>query len=159
MHPPTRSRSSLVLIGLTVVTFLAPLLGAIFPPGDWYGTLNKPSWNPPGWLFGPVWTILYLMMATAAWLVWKRCGWGKALGWYGVQLALNAAWTPVFFGAQQPGWALVTIIALWSAIGVTSIGFFRASRVAWWLMMPYLGWVSFAAVLNYTLWRINLPIN
>ncbi len=155
MQAPIRSLNSLVLIGFIVVTFIAPLFGAISPPGDWYASLNKPSWNPPGWLFGPVWMMLYLMMATAAWLVWKRCGWGKALGFYGVQLALNAAWTPIFFGAQQPGWALVNIIAMWLAIGVTMVAFFRVSKAAGWLMVPYLVWVSFAMVLNYTLWRMN----
>jgi benzodiazapine receptor len=155
MQSPTRGRSSLVLIGFIVVTFIAPLFGSISPPGDWYASLNKPLWNPPSWLFGPVWTLLYLMMATAAWLVWKRCGWGKALGFYGIQLVLNAAWTPIFFGAQQPGWALVDIIALWVAIGVTTVAFFRVSKAAGGLMVPYLGWVSFAMVLNYALWRGN----
>lgn len=155
MQPPTRSISLLVLIGFIVVTFIAPLFGAISPPGEWHASLNKPSWNPPGWLFGPVWTLLYLMMATAAWLVWKKCGWGKALGFYGIQLVLNAAWTPIFFGAQQPGWALVDIIALWVAIGVTMIAFFRVSRLAGGLLVPYFSWVSFAMVLNCTLWRMN----
>lgn len=143
------------LVGFVVVTFIAPALGVISPPGDWYASLNKPSWNPPGWIFGPVWTLLYLMMATAAWLVWKRAGWGKALGFYGVQLALNAAWTPLFFGAKQPGWALVDIIVMWVAILVTMVVFFRVSKAAGWLMVPYFAWVSFAMVLNYTLWRMN----
>ncbi len=155
MQPPTRSRSLLVLIGFIVVTFIAPLFALISPPGDWYASLNKPSWNPPGWLFGPVWTLLYLMMATAAWLVWTRCGWGKALGFYGIQLVLNAAWTPIFFGAHQLGWALMDIIAMWMAILVTMVAFFRVCKVAGGLMVPYFGWVSFAMVLNYTLWRMN----
>ena len=155
MQVPSRSRSSLMLISLIVVTFLAPSLGMISPPGEWYASLNSPSWNPPAWLFGPVWTMLYLMMATAAWLVWKRCGWGKALGFYGIQLVLNAAWSPIFFAVHQPGRALVDIIAMWVAILVTMVAFFRVSKAAGWLMVPYLGWVSFALVLNYVLWRIN----
>ncbi len=155
MQAPMRSHSLLVLIGFIVVTFLAPLLGVGSPPGDWYASLNKPSWNPPGWLFGPVWTVLYLMMATAAWLVWKKCGWGKALGFYGIQLVFNAAWTPLFFGAHQPGWALVDIIAMWVAIVVTTVAFFRVNKTAGGLMVPYFAWVSFAMVLNYTLWRMN----
>lgn len=155
MQASTRSRSLLVLIGFIVVTFIAPLFGAISPPGDWYSSLNKPSWNPPGWLFGPVWTLLYLMMATAAWLVWKKCGLGMALGFYGIQLVLNAAWTPIFFGAHQLGWALMDIIAMWMAILVTMVAFFRVSKVAGGLMVPYFGWVSFAMVLNYVLWRMN----
>lgn len=155
MQPNSHDRNLLVLIGLMVVTFIAPLFGAFSRPGDWYATLNKPSWNPPGWIFGPVWTLLYLMMATAAWLVWKRSGWGKALGLYVIQLVFNAAWTPIFFGAHQPGWALVDIIAMWVAIAVTMIAFFRVSKAAGWLMVPYFAWVSFAMVLNYTLWRMN----
>lgn len=85
----------------------------------------------------------------------EKSGWGKALGFYGIQLVLNAAWTPIFFGAQQPGWALVDIIAMWLAIGLTMMAFFRVRKAAGWLMVPYLVWVSFAMVLNFTLWRMN----
>jgi translocator protein len=155
MKAPMCSRSLLVLIGFIVVTSVAPLLGMGSLPGDWYASLNKPSWNPPGWIFGPVWTVLYLMMATAAWLVWKTCGWGMALRFYGIQLVFNAAWTPLFFGAQQTGWALVDIIAMWVSILVTMIAFFRVNKTAGGLMVPYFAWVSFAMVLNYTLWRMN----
>jgi tryptophan-rich sensory protein len=155
MQPTTRGLSFLVWIAFTLFTFIAPSFGAFSPPGDWYASLNKPSWNPPAWLFGPVWTALYLMMATAAWLVWKRSGWGKAMAFYGIQLVFNAAWTPIFFGAHQPGWALVDIIAMWVAIAVTMIAFFRVSKAAGWLMVPYFAWVSFAMVLNFTLWRMN----
>jgi tryptophan-rich sensory protein len=145
----------LVLAGLILVTFCAPLAGMFSPPGDWYASLNKPEWNPPGWIFGPVWTALYLMMAVAAWLVWRRDGWRRPLWRYFMQLVLNAAWTPVFFGAHELGWALVVILVLWLAILVTAVGFFNISKPAGWMLVPYLAWVTFAAFLNFTLWRMN----
>ena len=148
-------RSLLVLIGIVIVTFCAPLLGVFSPPGDWYASLSKPTWNPPGWIFGPVWTVLYLMMAVAAWWVWKSECPRQALVLYGLQLLLNAAWTPTFFGAQQIGLAFAVIIALWLAIVLTVVSFFRVSGLAGWLLMPYLAWVTFAAFLNFTLWRMN----
>ena len=127
----------------------------IAPPGAWYATLAKPEWNPPSWIFGPVWTALYLMMAIAAWLVWKRDGWRRPMWFYSGQLLLNAAWTPVFFAAHQIGLALIVITALWLAILCTLLAFLRISKPAGWLLVPYLAWVSFAAFLNYTLWRMN----
>jgi len=152
---PTPVRSALALTGLILVTFCAPLAGMFSPPGDWYALLNKPEWNPPSWIFGPVWTALYLMMAVAAWMVWRRDGWRRALWLYFTQLALNAAWTPVFFGTREIGWAFVVIIALWVAIMVTLLAFLRVSRAAAFLLLPYLAWVTFAALLNFTLWRLN----
>ena len=94
-------------------------------------------------------------MAVAAWVVWKRVGFGKPLTLYFVQLALNAAWTPIFFRAHQLGWALVEIVALWVAILATLLSFRRVSTAAGWLFVPYLAWVTFAMTLNYTLWRMN----
>ncbi len=126
-------------------------------PG-WYATLAKPAWNPPAWVFGPVWTTLYLMMACAAWLVWRSGGFRGApgaLGLFLLQLALNAGWSWVFFGMQQPGWAVAVIVLLWCAIVATMAAFFRRSLAAGWLMAPYLAWVSFAAVLNAAIWRLN----
>jgi tryptophan-rich sensory protein len=152
---PTRVRSALALVGFILVTFCAPLAGMFSPPGDWYASLDKPEWNPPPWIFGPVWTALYLMMAVAAWLVWRRDGWRRPLWLYFTQLALNAAWTPVFFGAREVGWALVVILVLCTAILVTLLAFLRVSRPAGWMMVSYLAWVSFAAFLNFTLWRMN----
>jgi translocator protein len=143
------------LAGFLLLTFCAPLAGMFSPPGDWYASLAKPSWNPPGWLFGPVWTVLYGMMAVAAWLVWRRQGWCRALGIYLAQLLLNAAWTPIFFGAHEIGWALAEIIVLWVAILCTLLAFLRVSKPAGWMLVPYLAWVSFAAFLNFTLWRMN----
>jgi tryptophan-rich sensory protein len=150
------SRKSAVVLALfIVVTFLAPALGVWAPPGEWYASLRKPSWNPPSWVFGPVWTALYLMMATAAWMVWKRGGSRRALICYGVQLALNAAWTPLFFGLRMPGVAFVEILLLLAAIVVTAREFARVSLPAALLLVPYICWVAFASFLNFTLWRLN----
>ena len=147
--------AALGLIGFMGVTFCAPAIGVLSVPGVWYASLNKPAWNPPSWIFGPVWTFLYLMMAVAAWLVWKRDGWKLPVWLYLVQLALNAAWTPIFFGAHELGWALAEIIALWFAILVTMLAFLSVSRVAGLMLAPYLAWVTFATFLNFTLWRMN----
>lgn len=156
MSRPSRPLfNALALAGFILVTFGAPLAGVASPPGDWYASLAKPEWNPPAWIFGPVWTLLYLLMAVAAWMVWKRAGWRRPLWLYLMQLALNAAWTPVFFGAHQIGWALVEIIALWTAILMTMLAFLRVNKAAGWMMAPYLAWVTFAAFLNFTLWRLN----
>lgn len=148
-------RDSLALAVAVLITFCAPLAGISSTPDDWYAALAKPPWNPPGWIFGPVWTALYLMMATAAWLVWKREGWGKPLWLYLAQLALNAAWTPIFFGAHQLGWAFVEISVMWLAILFTLLAFRRVHKTAALLLLPYLAWVTFAAFLNFTLWRMN----
>ncbi|MFO1438736.1 MAG: TspO/MBR family protein [Verrucomicrobiaceae bacterium] len=148
-------QQALALLGFIVLTFLAPAAGAFTPPGAWYNSIEKPSWNPPSWIFGPVWTLLYLGMAVAAWLVWKRSGSEHALRLYVVQLALNAAWTPVFFGAHAMGAAFIVIVSMWIAIWLTLRAFWAVSRPAGLLFVPYLAWVSFASVLNFTLWRLN----
>lgn len=155
MKPRSTAASLAVLGGFILITFLAPVFGAFSPPGAWYQSLVKPSWNPPAWIFGPVWTSLYLMMATAAWMVWKRIGRGPVLSLYFVQLALNAAWTPMFFGAHEIGAALVIIGCLWGAIFKTLQAFLSVHRPAGLLLVPYLAWVSFATFLNFTLWRLN----
>ncbi|MBK8037433.1 MAG: tryptophan-rich sensory protein [Verrucomicrobiaceae bacterium] len=155
MKPRSTFQQALALLGFIVLTFLAPAAGAFSPPGAWYQTLEKPSWNPPSWIFGPVWTLLYLGMAVAAWLVWKRGEQGHALRLYVVQLALNAAWTPVFFGAHQLGAAFIVIVCMWIAILLTLRAFWTVSRPAGLLFVPYLAWVSFASMLNFTLWRLN----
>jgi len=141
-----------------VVCFGAASVGALFQPGAWYAGLQKPSWNPPSWVFAPVWSVLYGLMALAAWRVWQRGGFmsqRRALVWFLVQLALNAAWTPLFFGLHLPGLAFGEILLLWAAIAVTSRVFFQVERLAGWLLVPYLVWVGFAAVLNFTIWRLN----
>lgn len=123
----------------------------------WYPTLVKPAFNPPDWIFAPVWSALYLMIAVAGWRVWRRGG-GEArlaLTVYAVQLALNLSWSFVFFGARLIGPALVVIAALLAAIVVNAALFWRLDRVAGALLVPYAAWVSFAAVLNAALWRLN----
>ncbi len=154
----TPSRRLLVLAGWVLLCLAAASLGAFFGPVEWYASLKKPSWNPPGWIFGPVWTVLYTMMAVAAWLVWRQGGWGKQckpLLIFLVQLALNALWTPLFFGWHRPGLAFAEIVLLWLAIATTIVVFRPVNRTAMLLLVPYLGWVSFAAALNFTLWRLN----
>ena len=125
----------------------------------WYAALAKPALNPPSWIFGPVWTTLYLLMGIAAFLVWKQ-GWGrrdvrKALAVFGLQLVLNAVWSIIFFGLHSPLWALVDLVAMWLAIVWTMTLFYRISKPAMWLLLPYVLWVSFAAYLNYSIWILN----
>lgn len=153
-----RGRSLLALAGWLALCFGAATFGALFAPGEWYAQLRKPSWNPPSWVFGPVWTALYFMMATAAWLVWRRGGFtarARPLGLFLVQLIFNALWSWLFFGLKNPVLALVDIVLLWLAIAGTLAAFYRAYRPAGWLLIPYLAWVSFATVLNATLWWLN----
>lgn len=152
-------RLGFALAGWLLVCFAPAAIGGLFPPGDWYASLRKPSWNPPGWVFGPVWTALYAMMTVAAWRVWKRGGFAaqrRPLALFLIQLALNAAWTPIFFGLRAPGLAFVEIVMLWLAIATTVAAFRRVDQPAFWLMVPYLVWTTFATALNFTLWRINL---
>ena len=126
---------------------------------DWYPGLTKPTWNPPDWVFGPVWTLLYTMMAIAAWLVWRAAGWRGApvpLALFATQLALNVIWSGLFFALESPGTAFLrTIVLLWLAISATLVQFWRIDRAAAALLGPYLAWVSFAAVLNFTIWQLN----
>ena len=125
----------------------------------WYAMANKPSFNPPNWLFAPVWTALYIMMGVALFLVWKSEA-GKAIKQtafilFAVQLLLNFLWSFIFFYAKQPGWAFVDIIAMWIAILLTIIWFAKISSTASWLLVPYIFWVSFASLLNFYIWRHN----
>ena len=153
--------SAAALLVFVVLSAAAALTGSRFRPGEWYERLKKPSWRPPNWLFAPVWSALYLMMAVAAWLVWKDVGLPAAQAplalWLG-QLINNAAWTPAFFGLKRPDLGLVVIVALWLAIATTIVAFTAVSAAATWLMAPYLGWVSFAALLNLAVWRLNRPV-
>ena len=127
-------------------------------PG-WYDSLSKPGITPPSWLFGVVWPILYAMMAVAAVLVFRARGQGAdvraPLLAFGIQLALNLSWSPVFFGLRQIAWALALIAVLWVAIALTTLLFFRVSTAAGVLMVPYLLWVSFASALNFLIWSMN----
>ncbi|MFY1695375.1 TspO/MBR family protein [Solwaraspora sp. WMMA2101] len=123
--------------------------------GSRYADLAQPSWAPPSWLFSPVWTVLYVLIAVAGFLVWRRVGIGPAIGLWVAQLVLNAAWTPLFFGAGQYGLAFAEIVLLWLAIGATVLLFRRVSRLAAALLLPYWAWVTFAAALNLAIWRLN----
>lgn len=166
INQPTQAEDSTVkaAIGLAIsitICFSAAFLGSMATNAsvdNWYTEINKPQWNPPNWIFAPVWTALFLMMAVAAWLIWKQSGFTRskmALGAFGVQLVLNVLWSVIFFGLQQAGWACVEIAVLWIAIAVTIYLFYRHSKLAAGLMVPYLMWVSFAAFLNFTVWRLN----
>ena len=146
------------LVVWLVVSLAAGWVGSQFAPGDWYASLSKPSWNPPSAVFGPVWTVLYILMGIAAWLVWKEQGFGGArlaLGIYIFQLILNGLWSYLFFGLNNPFAAFVEILVLWLFILATLILFWRVKPLAGALLLPYLGWVGFASVLNFTLWRLN----
>lgn len=149
----------LVLAGFIIITLAVGMLGGWAVSGSvsgWYTTINKPTWNPPNWVFGPVWTVLYIMMAVAAWLVWRtKDKIAPAMILYFSQLALNFAWSILFFGARSPWLGLVDITMLWLAIVATMLAFFGRSTMAGLLLIPYLAWVSFAAVLNFTIWRLN----
>ena len=124
----------------------------------WYAGLNKPPFNPPNAVFGPVWTILYVVMALAAWRVWRASAAAprrRALTLYAVQLVLNLAWSLIFFGLRQPGFALVEVIALLAAVLSTAVAFWRVDRPAGLMMVPYATWVTFATALNFAIWRLN----
>jgi benzodiazapine receptor len=154
----TRVRSAVALVILLVVCLGAGWLGSQFPPGEWYSRLAKPSWTPPNWLFGPVWSVLYVAMAVAAWLVWRRLGIRGAavpLAVFAVQLVLNAVWSWLFFGLHRPGLAFAELVLLWLAILLTLVVFWRRSTLAGALMLPYLAWVTYAASLNLGLWLLN----
>ncbi|MEP6658170.1 MAG: TspO/MBR family protein [Betaproteobacteria bacterium] len=126
--------------------------------GSWYRALQKPAFNPPDWVFAPVWTLLYLMIAVAGWRVWRSHGLAGAragMATYATQLALNLAWSFLFFGGHMIGIALAEIVLLLAAIGVNAVLFWRVDRVAGGLLLPYAAWVAFAGVLNFALWRLN----
>ena len=129
----------------------------------WYQTINKPGWNPPSWVFGPVWTTLYLMMGIALFLVWKSEAdpiiKKTAIALFISQLILNFFWSFIFFNQHQVGWALVEIIGMWIFILLTIFAFAQVNKTAAWLLVPYISWVSFATILNYTIWKLNVPLS
>lgn len=150
------SRMVTLAVFLALVV-LAAWFGSQFPAGEYYALLNKPAWAPPAWLFGPVWSLLYVMMAVAMWLVWEknvpaRSG---ALVWWLVQLAVNAAWTWLFFGLTRIGWAMAELGLLIGLVIFCIKVFSTISRPAAWLMLPYLLWIVFALVLNFSIWSLN----
>ncbi len=148
------------LLASILICELAGLIGSAFTAGaigTWYAALAKPSFNPPDWVFGPAWATLYFLIGISLYLVWNR-GMKKnkaAATMFGVQLALNVLWTALFFGLHQPRLAFIEIIALWIAVAATIILFYRISKAAAALMIPYLLWVSFAAALNFAITTLN----
>lgn len=150
-----------VLIGLVALCLIVGGIGGMVTVDavrTWYPTLRKPEWTPPPGIFGPVWTSLYLAMAVAAWLVWRRraeAAVAVPLGMFGVQLALNLAWSFLFFGLRSPLAGMLDIVPLWFAVLATMLLFRRVSRSAGWLLAPYLLWVTFATALNLAIWRLN----
>lgn len=154
--------SDLPMLGvfLAAVAIVA-ISGSMFTPSvdpGWYASLRKPSFNPPNWVFAPVWTVLYAMIAVSGWLVWRRVGWagaGLPMAWWFAQLILNAVWTPLFFGAHLVGLALAIILSLLAAIIGTIMVFRRHHALAAAMLVPYAAWVAFATVLNWSIWRLN----
>ncbi len=154
-------RDALGLLAFLALCFAVSGLGGLITAqsvGTWYQDLAKPAFNPPDWIFAPVWTTLYLLMAVAAWRVWRRAGLRdgrSALLAFGVQLALNLGWSATFFGLRMPGAALLVVLLLLAAIGITQRLFWSADRSAGLLLAPLLAWVGFATVLNAAIWRLN----
>jgi tryptophan-rich sensory protein len=151
----------LVLTGFLGLCFTVALIGSWFTASvldDWYARLRKPTWTPPNGIFGPVWSALYVSMAVAAWLVWRKrreVVFTVPLALFMIQLALNLGWSVVFFGLRNPGAACIEIVLLWTAIVVTLMAFWRVTAAAGWLLVPYLGWVTFAVALNFAIWQLN----
>ena len=152
-------KSWMHLAGFVVLSNLAGAIGSVFTFSaipTWYATLAKPALSPPNWVFGPVWTTLYILMGVAAYLVWaSRKKSQKALQLFGLQLALNAVWSVIFFGMQNLALAFAEIVFLWFAIALTIREFYKIDRRAAYLMVPYLLWVTFAGFLNYSIWMLN----
>jgi benzodiazapine receptor len=144
--------SLLVFFALMTV---AGLSGVFFKPGEWYRALAKPSWTPPNWLFGPVWTALYIMIAFAGWLVWRAEPDSTAMWLWGLQLVLNAGWSALFFGARRMDLAFAEVALLWLSIAAFIAAAAGISSTAALLFVPYLVWVTIAATLNFTVWRMN----
>ena len=150
-----------LIISIAIPLMVGAIAGFFTNSGvnGWYLVANKPSFNPPNWLFAPVWTALYLMMGIAFYLVWSKDA-DKAIKktaiiLFSVQLLLNFGWSFIFFYAHQPGWAFIEIIAMWVMILLTIFWFGKISPLAAWLLVPYISWVSFASLLNFYIWKLN----
>lgn len=158
-----KPHNTLKLISSVIVCEFAGIIGAVFTfraIPDWYATLEKPLLSPPNWIFGPVWTTLYLLMGIAVFLVWQKGFIERkdvkiAMSVFAVQLTLNALWSIIFFGMHNPGGAFIEIIFLWLSILATMIAFYKISKPAMWLLVPYILWVSFAGYLNYAIFILN----
>jgi len=149
----------LTLLAFIGVTFVVAMSGAVFKPGDWYESLDRPDWRPPNWAFPIVWTILYAMMAVAAWLVWHAAGGlagaPLAFGLFALQLLFNGAWSWLFFGLKRPDLALIDTAFMWLAILANALAFHAIRPEAGWLLAPYLLWVTIAFALNLSILRRN----
>jgi tryptophan-rich sensory protein len=160
MEKPKRILSLLIFV---VIVGMVEFTGSFFtiqPAINWYPELAKPFFSPPGWLFAPVWTVLYLLIALSGWLVWakreeKKNAADSALTIYAIQLFLNAAWSYLFFGLKSPAMGLIEIAVLWAAIAWNMASFHKISKPASYLLVPYILWVSFAAILNFAVWQLN----
>jgi translocator protein len=163
---PTPMHDRLAAVGWILLAGAAGAVGSIasISSREFYATIERPGWAPPGSVFGPVWTTLYILMGVAAWLVWRErpprdsaAGRSRRYGLalFGAQLVLNALWTWLFFAWRQGGLAFVEIVVLWAAIAATALHFGRVRRLAGWLMLPYLAWVTFAAALTWAIWQAN----
>lgn len=160
MERSSRLKQTLGLLGWLALCFAVAALGAraSISASSFYAELTRPTWAPPGSVFGPVWSALYLMMAIAAWLVWRERGWSGARGaltLFLVQLAANALWSWLFFAWRKGAWASAEIVVLWALILATVVSFWRIRPLAGVLLLPYLAWVSFATFLCITIWRMN----
>ena len=150
--------AALGLLGFLAACFAAAIPGAFFRPGQWYANLAKPRWNPPNWVFAPAWTILYVTVAVSGWLVWRKSGFAGAVfpfEVYAAGLFINAMWSAIFFGWHKPGLAFFDVTLLWLSIIATILLFYPIEQNAGLLLLPYLGWVSFAGALNFAVWRMN----
>ncbi|MEH3141031.1 MAG: tryptophan-rich sensory protein [Mycobacterium kyogaense] len=159
-HHPPRSKNVIALAISVAAVVVASTLGGLASAtsAEDYAKLQQPGWAPPSWVFGPVWTLLYTMMAVAAWLVWRSGplrDTRPALVAYAAQLVLNAAWTPLFFGLGWRGIAFAELSVLWLILIGTVVLFFRRSTTAGWLLVPYLAWTTFALCLNFAVWQLN----
>lgn len=154
-------KKSIALILSIFIAQMAGTLGSIFTSPNiegWYAELTKPSWNPPAWVFAPVWITLFTLMGIAAFFIWQEKHTVvrvAALRFYIIQLVLNASWSFLFFGMHRPDLAFIEILILWAFILITLLYFWKLRPLAGYLMIPYLAWVSFAAVLNATIWYLN----
>ena len=160
MARPSAAKQGLGLAGWLLASFAAAGMGGLASvnAAGFYGDLVRPPWAPPAWLFGPVWSVLFLLMGVAAWLVWRDHGFrsaGAALTLYLAQLLANALWSWLFFAWRQGAFAFAEVTVLWLLIAATIFSFWRLNRLAALLLVPYLAWVSFAAALNFVLWRLN----
>ncbi|MBA2745159.1 MAG: tryptophan-rich sensory protein [Flavisolibacter sp.] len=149
----------IIAIGLPLLVGAAGSYFTVTGEGSWYQQINKPDWNPPGKIFGPVWTMLYILMGIAFYLVWKsdvaQTVKAKAMTLWGIQLVANFLWSYLFFERQEIGLAFAEILLLWVLILLTIFAFAKLNKLAAWLMVPYISWVSFASILTYTIWKMN----